>query len=394
MGTRDIWFLHVSTFLFFLGMAVVNPILSPFVIDMGATPFLVGVMAAIASILSLIFKPFGGFLGDRGLKFHMMALGSLLGAVAGILYMVSALSGSLWVFALGRAVHGFGMALFFPSSLSTAIDLAPKGEVGATLGWRGMMFSLGNLVGPGIGGYAAQFFGFNAVFLLTVALSSMGIVFVFAAYRRTEIRVDNWGTERHGKANYRHLLMPFFIAASLALFFMSFTYGSLMTFLPAFYAKLGFGTGIFGLYASVMGGASLITRVLGGKEADRHGPLPVVTSGLLLVFFSYAVLDGYIRPPMAYVSAILLGAGFGLAVPALQLMALARLPKRIRTVGSGVYTMFFDLGYLSGPIALGYVAQLRGYSAVFPLLPFILLVSLLMAQLPRFLKGHEELSRG
>ena len=394
MGTRGIWFLHVSTFLFFLGMAVVNPILSPFVMDLGADPFLVGAVAAIASIVSLIFKPFGGFLGDRGLKFHMMALGSLLGAVGGVLYIVSALSGSLWVFALGRAVHGFGMALFFPSSLASAIDLAPEGEVGATLGWRGMMFSMGNLVGPGIGGYAAQFFGFNAVFALTVVLSTVAVSFVFAAYRRANVHVSRRSVRRRGESDYKHLLMPLFVAASLALFFMSFTYGSLMTFLPAFYAKLGFGTGVFGLYASVMGGASLVTRVFGGKEADRRGPLPVVTVGLLLVLFSYVVLDAYTLPSKAYMSAVLLGAGFGFAVPALQVMALARLPQAIRAVGSGIYTMFFDLGYLSGPIVLGYVAKVKGYSAVFPLLPFILLATLLVAQLPRFLKGREELSGG
>ncbi|WP_297437553.1 MFS transporter [Thermococcus sp.] len=394
MGTRDIWFLHASTFLFFLGMAVVNPIISPFVINLGADPLLVGTVAAVASIVSLMFKPFGGFLGDRGLKFHMMALGSLLGAVGGVLYMISAFSSNLWIFAFGRAVHGFGMALFFPSSLASAIDLAPEGEVGATLGWRGMMFSMGNLVGPGIGGYAAQFFGFNAVFALTVTLSIAAIAFVFAAYRRTGVYVSTGGEGRRGKADYRHLLMPFFVAASLALFFMSFTYGGLMTFLPAFYAKLGFGTGVFGLYASVMGGASLVTRVFGGKEADRRGPLPVVTVGLFMVLLSYVALDGYMQPPMSYISAILLGAGFGFAVPALQVMALARLPQGIRTVGSGIYTMFFDLGYLSGPIILGYVAKVRGYSAVFPILPFILLASLLVAQLPRFLRESKELGGG
>lgn len=371
MGKSDIWLLHISTLLFFLGMAVVNPVISPFVIEMGADPFLVGVVAAVASIVSLTFKPLGGYLGDRGMKFHMMAIGSSLGAVGGILYILSGVTGNLWVFAAGRAIHGFGMALFFPSSLSSAIDLAPKGQVGETLGWRGMMFSLGNLVGPGVGGYVAQFFGFNAAFGLTVFLSLTAIAFVFAAYMKGSVRVGVGSGERREKANYHQLLMPFFVAASAALFFMAFSYGGILTFLPAFYKEIGFGTGVFGLYASVMGGASLVTRVFGGKEADRRGPLPVALAGLSLVLVAYTVLVFRKLPPAAYVSAVLLGAGFGFSVPALQVMALAELPKRIRTVGSGVYTMFFDLGYLSGPLFLGYVARLQGYASVFKYLPLL-----------------------
>lgn len=115
-----------------------------------------------------------------------------------------------------------------------------------------------------------------------------------------------------------------------------------------------------------------MTRVIGGKSADRNGPVPVITLGLTLLLAGYMLLNVYILPPMAYMSAALIGAGFGLAVPAMQLMALGSLPKRIRTMGSGIYTMFFDLGTLAGQVSLGYVAQLKGYSGVFPLLPLIL----------------------
>ncbi|AEH25346.1 major facilitator superfamily permease [Pyrococcus yayanosii CH1] len=342
----------------------------------------------MASIVALLFKPLGGMLGDRGLQFHMMALGAILGALAGGLYIGATLLGSLLLFAIGRAIHGFGMALFFPSSLSTAIDLAPEGRVGETLGWRGMMFSLGNLIGPALGGFIADARGFIAAFVLTVGLSLLAALFVLATYSKIGKRLKKHGDK--GGASYRELLRVSFIAASTSLFFMSLAYGGLMTFLPALYKSLGLGTSAFGLYASVMGGASLLTRVFGGREADRRGPLPVATVGLIGLIFAYIFLVLYIEPPLSYVSAALLGASFGLAVPSLQMMALARLPQRIRSLGSGVYTMFFDLGYLTGPVLLGYVAQLWGYRAVFPPLPAIVLLSLLAAQLPRLLKKKVE----
>ena len=59
------------------------------------------------------------------------------------------------------------------------------------------------------------------------------------------------------------------------------------------------------------------------------------------------------------------------------MLALANLPKNIRGMGSSVYTMFFDLGYLSGPLILGYVAELEGYERIFLFLPILTFLSLL-----------------
>jgi len=382
-ATRDIWYLHFATFFFFLGIALVGPLISPFSISLGAGPFIVGLVASVSAVVSLLTKPLGGLLGDRGMRFKLMTTGSLLGGLAGALYLSAYYTGNLWFFALGRGVHGFAMGIFFPSNLSTAIDLAPEGRVGETLGWRGTMFSLGNLVGPAMGGYIADFSGFNTAFAAVLLLSALSSVLVINAHRHVGKHLSPRASHRE-RPSYRLLLRPFFISASLGLLFMSLSYSGLNTFLPALYKVSGLGTAAFGAYASVMGGSSLVTRVIGGKEADRRGPLKVATLGLLAVTLSYAVLDAFRMPPVSYVSAALLGAGFGLAVPSLQMMALASLPQRIRSFGSGVYTMFFDLGSLTGPLFLGYVARMGGYGAVFPLLPWLSLTALLVIQLPRF----------
>ncbi|NPA47916.1 MAG: MFS transporter, partial [Thermococci archaeon] len=95
---RLVWVLHASTFFFFLGIAVVNPLVSPVSIQLGATPFVVGVVAAIASVFSLTFKPIGGLLGDRGMRLGIMMTGALAGAIAAVLYLTSDLTGSIIIF--------------------------------------------------------------------------------------------------------------------------------------------------------------------------------------------------------------------------------------------------------------------------------------------------------
>ncbi|AHF80415.1 MFS transporter [Thermococcus paralvinellae] len=388
--SKDIWLLHFSTFFFFLGIALVFPLISPLAILLGATPLIVGSIASISSIVALFLKPFGGFLGDKGWKFQVMMLGSILGAVAGVFYVLSVSLGNLTLFAVGRGIHGFGMALFFPSSLATAIELAPKGRVGETLGWRGMMFSLSNLIGPAVGGFVADYFGFQSAFIFTILLSLIAAGFVSTAYRTNQKKNKQKKTETSENVSYRLLLNPFFIAASLSLLLLSLAYSGMFTFLPALYKVIGLGTSAFGIYASIMGGFSLLTRVFGGREADRRGPIPVATFGFLLLLLAYALLALNPTPPKAYLSAIPLGMGFGFAIPSLQMMALAKLPQKIRTFGSSIYTMFFDLGYLSGPLIFGYIAQLKdSYWVVFPILPAVILIAVIILQLPRFFKGKK-----
>jgi len=296
---RDVWLLNFSTFFFFLGISVVNPIISPFAITLHATPFMVGLVAGVASVVSLLSKPVGGLIGDRGYRFHALFFGNLLGTLAGLLYVISAVRGNLTLFAFSRGIHGFAMGIFFPSSLSTAVDLAPPGRVGETLGWRGMMFSLGNIVGPALGGYLSDVLGFGGAFSFTLLFSIVGASLVVPVWRSEEGAPLHRSKE---KADYRGLLRVPFVAASLALFFFSFSYAGVTTYL-ALYKVLGMPQTLFGLYMMVIGLSSFIMRVVGGRAADRRGPIPVVRAGILLVITGYLLLLLHKLPPYSYVSA-------------------------------------------------------------------------------------------
>jgi predicted MFS family arabinose efflux permease len=383
---RNIWLLNLSTFFFFLGISLINPIISPFAITLGASPLVVGLVAGVTSFISLISKPIGGLIGDRGYRLELMMIGNALSLVSGLLYVLSASTSSLPLFAFTRALHGFSMGIFFPSSLSTAVDLAPPGRVGETLGWRGMMFSLGNIIGPALGGYLSDYLGFIGAFSFVALFSLIGALFVFPVWK--EVGKITGEETFEFEIGYRALLEVSFVFASIALLFFAASYSGITTYLPALYKSLGFPQTTFGLYMMVVGASSFATRLIGGRTADRIGPIPVSFFGILVVITGYIFLDFKILPPESYVSAVLIGAGFGLAVPAMQMMALAPLPGKIRAMGSSIYTMFFDLGTLGGQIALGYVADLSGYRAVFPLLPVIGGVALISVLIPK-LKGEE-----
>ncbi|WP_461864275.1 MFS transporter [Thermococcus sp.] len=372
----DIWLLHFSVFFFFMGMVSLNPIISPFAMVLGAAPVIVGTLASISSAVSLIFKPVAGIIGDRGFKFELMIVGSFLAILAGIIYILSSFTGNLMLFAVGRGMHGLGMALFFPASLTLAVDLAPPGRVGETLGWRSTMFGISQLFGPAFGSFVADLMGFTAAFGLTVLFSSLSVLMVLYVYLKDREKVKPRREEKHPR--WESLLVLSFVAASVALFLNATAYSGFLTFLPAVYKQLGLGTSAFGIYLSIVGGFSILTRIMGGREADRRGAALVASVGFVAMIGGYLLLSLSLLPPKAYISAFLLGLGLGFVVPALQLLALGGLPSSVRNFGASIYTMFFDVGFMTGPVLLGYYIQVKGdYRVIFPLLPAIVALALM-----------------
>jgi predicted MFS family arabinose efflux permease len=117
------------------------------------------------------------------------------------------------------------------------------------------------------------------------------------------------------------------------------------------------------LVVPVFAAGVILVRTLGGHIPDRLGgrrtlqlAAPTAAAGLLLVAAG-AGLPG----------TVILALGQGLAVPALGLLALARVPARSQGAAAGLFFAFFDAGVgAGGPIAGG-VARLSSPAAALTL---------------------------
>lgn len=381
---KSIWSVHLATFIFFLGIMVVAPIISPFSISLGATPLIIGFLSALTSITAFIMRPIFGLISDRGYRFETMMLGAFLGSIAALIY---ALSNNIWIFAVARIIHGLASASFLPASISTAIDLAPPHRVGETLGWRSTMFGVSQLIGPGIGGYISDLTNYNTTFIATFILSliSLGILFIARSWATEYVRRRS--ERKSSFRNIRQLLKLTFICPMVAVAFHAMSFSGIFTFLPALYKELGFGASVYGFYASIQGGFSILTRATSGRIADRKGPIPVASLGLILVTISYLLLYFNYLPPISYIAASIFGIGLGLIVPSLQLLALGDLSSEMRGFASGIYMMAFDLGFLLGPLIMGYYVELTGsYTSILTLFPIFATFSFITIQFTRLAK--------
>lgn len=78
------------------------------------------------------------------------------------------LSGRIGLLILSRAVQAVGAAMIFALSPSILIGAFPASERGRALGMQATMTYLGMSIGPGLGGFLTQHFGWPAIFFINI----------------------------------------------------------------------------------------------------------------------------------------------------------------------------------------------------------------------------------
>ncbi|XXF78251.1 MDR family MFS transporter [Myxococcaceae bacterium GXIMD 01537] len=80
---------------------------------------------------------------------------------------------------LARAVQGLGSAGLFTSAFAVAADLFPPAVRGKYQGLFGAVFGLSSVVGPLVGGFITDAFGWHWVFFINLPLGALALAFIF-----------------------------------------------------------------------------------------------------------------------------------------------------------------------------------------------------------------------
>lgn len=137
-----------TVFLYLVGFGVVIPIVPVLARNFGATPFQVGLLLSVYSLMQFLFAPFWGRLSDRRGR-RPILLFCLLGEC--LSYIAFGLARNLETLFIARTFAGF-----FGASISTASayisDITKPEERSKGMALIGAAFGLGFLIGPALGG--------------------------------------------------------------------------------------------------------------------------------------------------------------------------------------------------------------------------------------------------
>ncbi len=364
----------------------------------------------------------GGRLGDLFGRRKIFLAGVIIfaGSSAAIGFSPS----DTWLVAW-RAVQGSGAALMMPATLSIITNAFPPAERGKAIGtWAGVS-ALALAIGPVVGGFLVESVSWQSIFFLNVPVAIGAIIVTLFAVRESrdetvERTVDvpgvltltiglaalvlalvegnswHWGSGSEialyaiavlGLASFvfieRHRRVPMvdfsffssrtFLGANIVAFIVSFAMLAMFFFMALYMQNIlhysPLQAGVRFLPSTLM---IVLIAPLAGRLADRVGPRPLMTFGLLAVSGSLfwqshlTISSGYSALLPGFV---LMGIGMAFVMSPMSMAAMNAVAASKAGVASGILSMNRMVGGTFGVAVLGAMVATLGRSKIDELLP-------------------------
>ncbi len=342
-----------------------------FITGHGGTTADVGMIMGVFALSSVLCRPWISEMVDRIGRKRSYTIGCVVMSILPLTYLL--FQGELPNFYLPliivRFLHGAGLAICFTSVFTYIADIVPEARLNEGIGIFGVTGLTGMAIGPIIGEIIIKDFGFSTFFCVAAGMAGAGLLFHLPL---PESYIDKSPAE---SPSFFMVLMrrkPFLVFCLALIFGVGLAaFGGFVS--P--YAKEKHITFI-SLYYISYSSSAVLTRILGGRLADKVGedkiipPALILTgTGLLLLFF----LGGN---GILVLSGLISGCGHGFLFPSLNAMAVRDEPLHIRGKITGIFTGGIDTGTFGGSIILGHVGEWGGFRAIFFVAGLALLIGL------------------
>lgn len=379
---RTLYLLAFSQVVSSIGFSVFFPFLPLYVNELGTNTgmsleFWSGMVFGGQALTMAVTAPIWGSIADRyGRK--PMLVRALFGGTVIILLMGFARSAE--ELALLRAIQGTITGTISAAN-ALAASIVPRDKVGSAMGTLQVGLWGGVAIGPLIGGFVADAYGFRAVFILTAVLLLVAGVIVTFGIREHFVRPEPKQQKSSMLTDWRRILGAPSVGVAYVVRFLDWLGTTmLLPILPLFIVSLHVDQArvstFTGLVVGLSSAAGTVAALVFGPVGDRYGHrrvLIVATLLTALVAFPHAlVTEGW----HLLVLQALQGATAGAMGP-----ALSALLSRYTTVGDSGAVFGLDSSITAGARAvaplLGAASVLwLGQRGVFIMLGVILLVAL------------------
>ena len=369
----------IPTFLLRLGSGLLVPILPLYAKSFDISYGLVGLVLAAEGIGHLVGDlPAAMVLNRIGRKAAML-LGVITVALCGAgLFFAPSI---LMVFLL-RFVGGIGGALWDISRYAYLADATAVHQRGRALSVFGGISRIGTFLGPVIGGYIASATSVEYPFLVYGGISLLAAVVAAIAVEASSKRVSppQHGLARHFANIFRAHRKNLITAGTGQLFAQTIRSGRYII-IPLYGAEvLGLGYEQIGLIMTISGFIDMMMFYPAGVIMDRFGRkfanvpsfalqaigmvlIPLTESLALHLNLPFFLLDLITGEFIALLfPASLLGFGNGLSSGAMMTLGADLAPHDALSEFLGLWRLIGDGGRMSGPVCVGYVADLLGLS--------------------------------
>lgn len=342
---------------------MISTILSQYLVKLGATLTIAGIIIGMFSITALLIRPVSGLASDRYSKRNILIASNLLIGISELGYILSNQIAVIFVF---RILHGIAFGMSGTASVALASEIIPKKRTGEGIGYIGLGQIMAVAVAPGFGIMISDRLGYSATFIAAFVLAVIASLLLIP-FNRGKSTVSsnpvNPPQKLKGKGLLQSLVAKEVIVFSIISGVMSLNNGIVTAYILLFSKQVHIED--ISAYFTVTAIVMLIIRPLSGKIMDRRG-LKI----LVYPAFVIGILAMFLHGLSVTIGILLLAAVLkAIASSTIQSCLLAECINRVGVERSGVATSTYyigaDIGQGIGPVIGGMIATSFGYNNMF-----------------------------
>jgi MFS transporter, DHA1 family, multidrug resistance protein len=342
--------LLMNLFIAFLGIGLVIPVLPTLMNELGITGTTIGYLTAAFAIAQLIVSPFAGKAADQFGRKIMIVIGLFIFGISEFLFGIGREIEMLFI---SRILGGISAAFIMPAVTAFIADITNLDTRAKALGYMSAAISTGFIIGPGIGGFLAEF-GTRIPFYFAGALGTTAAILSIILLSEPNRIVDHHEKGSDGKIGLKRMFAPKYFLAFILIFIASFGLAAFESFFslfvdhkfkftPSDIAIVITGGAIFGAVSQVVL-FDRLTRIWGEIKLIRYS---LILSALLV--FLMTVVSSYFSILLV---TFIVFVGFDLFRPAIT-SYLSNIAGNEQGFVGGMNSMFTSLANISGPILGG-----------------------------------------
>ncbi|MDR1677695.1 MAG: MFS transporter [Deltaproteobacteria bacterium] len=339
-------FIFLNVFIF-LGFDILLPTLTVYLEDQGHSRDTIGrifsfftvaaiIMRMLAPRLVLMFKPFA-----------LVRLGLIIAGLASFSYYFAHSTANASV---ARFFHGMGFGITSTVLTAMAAQTVPGNKMAQGMGFLGLGTILTLAVGPSIGIWLRDSFGYLVLFL---CVAGFYICAFFWTLRMPDLALP--GPPPDSPKPKLVFLSRLAFAPSVMMFLTGISISCMTIYLALYFKEIHSNrTGLFFALATI---GILISRIFAGHVQDRFGHRTVICPAIAFMTTAIIMVPQVKSLWLMVIAAICWGLSTGTIFPSVQALAFSSVKPHQRTSTASSLFNAFDVGIGIGSIALGYISE-------------------------------------
>ncbi len=364
LWTKNFILVFASTFTMFFSFYLLVPVLPFYVTEhLGASETQSSIIISLYILSALLVRPLTThFVDTLPRKPLYLACFFLFFAVFGG-YL---LAGSIMLFSILRIIHGATFGLGSVTGNTLGLDLMPTERRGEGIGYFGVATNLAMAVGPMTGIFFYTRYDFSAVFIASLITSALGIIAI-AGIRHKQKLPEEAKPAPPSFFSLDRFILKAGIRSMICFSLLGIGYGVIINYIGVYSVRANFGETAGGIFFCLIAGGLIIARLSTARFIDRGQTNKLVYCGFGIVAIAYFLLIQCDTLIVFYLTALLLGSGFGCLTPAFQMQLVNLAPHNRRGTAVSSYYTSWDAGIGLGIAISGYCIEHWGFTTLFTL---------------------------